>query len=124
MVDHLGRRIQIAGRGGALARSLRSPVGEKSIRSIKGNLPESWAPPQAPDDAVDPRCVGSPALITGMLAACSYVDHRQGPRFVAFYGCMYDAMMRPAEVAALTRDGCHLPERGWGRPAQHRIRAS
>ncbi|HEY4463267.1 MAG TPA: tyrosine-type recombinase/integrase, partial [Streptosporangiaceae bacterium] len=24
-------------------------------------------------------------------------------------------MMRPAEVAALTRDGCYLPERGWGR---------
>ena len=24
-------------------------------------------------------------------------------------------MMRPAEVAALTRDGCHLPEHGWGR---------
>ena len=28
---------------------------------------------------------------------------------------MYYAMMRPAEVAALIRDGCYLPERGWGR---------
>jgi len=50
-----------------------------------------------------------------MLAVCSYVGYRQGPRFVAFYGCMYYAMMRPAEVAALTRDGCHLPDHGWGR---------
>ncbi len=65
--------------------------------------------------AIDPRCVGSPALVTEMLTACSYVGLRQGPRFVAFYGCMYYAMMRPAEVAALTRDGCHLPEHGWGR---------
>ena len=28
---------------------------------------------------------------------------------------MYYAMMRPAEVAALTKDGCHLPDHGWGR---------
>jgi len=33
---------------------------------------------------------------------------------VAFYGCMYYAMMRPSEVAALTRDGCYLPDNGWG----------
>jgi len=58
--------------------------------------------------------VGSPALIADILTACSYVGTRQGPRFVAFYGCMYYAMMRPSEVAALTREGCHLPEQGWG----------
>ena len=34
-------------------------------------------------------------------------------RFAAFYGCMFYAMMRPAEVAALTRAGCELPEQGW-----------
>jgi integrase len=33
---------------------------------------------------------------------------------VAFYGCMYYAMMRPSEVAALTKDGCYLPDKGWG----------
>jgi integrase len=63
---------------------------------------------------VDPRCVGTPALIAGMLAACSYVGYRQGPRFVAFFACMYYAMMRPSEVAALTKAGCHLPDKGWG----------
>ena len=50
-----------------------------------------------------------------MLAYASYVGRRQGPRFVAFYGCMFYAMMRPAEVISLTRDGCRLPETGWGR---------
>ena len=28
---------------------------------------------------------------------------------------MFFAMMRPAEVTSLTKDGCHLPEDGWGR---------
>ena len=28
---------------------------------------------------------------------------------------MFFAMMRPAEVTSLTKDGCHLPETGWGR---------
>jgi integrase len=80
----------------------------------KNNLPEGWTRPEAPDDAVDPRSVGTPALVAGMLAACSYVGRRQGPRFVAFYACMYYAMMRPSEVAALTRDSCYLPAGGWG----------
>ena len=98
---------------GPRLRRPQTAAGEEPTQ--QGNLPESWTPPQAPDDAIDPRCVGSPALITEMLTACSYVGHRQGPRFAAFYGCMYYAMMRPAEVAALTRDDCHLPEHGWGR---------
>jgi integrase len=78
------------------------------------NLPQSWTAPEVPDDAIDPRSVGSPALIASMLVACSYVGRNQGPRFVAFFGCMYYAMMRPSEVAALTSDGCYLPDSGWG----------
>ncbi len=80
----------------------------------KGNLPDGWSPPQAPDATLDPRAVGSPALVASMLDACGTVGRRQGPRFQAFYGCMFYAMMRPSEVAALTREGCHLPETGWG----------
>ena len=49
-----------------------------------------------------------------MLAACRTIGRRQGPRFVAFYGCMFYALMRPSEVAALTKAGCQLPEEGWG----------
>lgn len=50
-----------------------------------------------------------------MLTAATYVGARQGFRFTAFYGCMFYAMMRPAEVARLTKAGCHLPVTGWGR---------
>ena len=79
----------------------------------RNNLPESWTAPESPDDAIDPRCVGTPTLIAAMLVACSYVGRTQGPRF-AFFGCTYYAMMRPSEVAALTKDGCYLPGKGWG----------
>ena len=47
-------------------------------------------------------------------AACGTIGRRQGPRFKAFYGCMFYALMRPSEVAALTRNACHLPGTGWG----------
>jgi hypothetical protein len=43
------------------------------------------------------------------------VGSSQGPRFVAFYGCMFYAMMRPSEVTALVKTSCHLPGEGWGR---------
>jgi hypothetical protein len=80
----------------------------------KNNLPEGWTAPAKPDDALDPRAVGSPELVAAMLAACRTIGRRQGPRFVAFYGCMFYALMRPSEVAALTKASCDLPEQGWG----------
>ena len=80
----------------------------------KNNLPQGWTAPEKPEELIDPRSVGSPALIASMLSACAHIGLTQGPRFVAFYGCMYYAMMRPSEVAALTRNGCHLPNEGWG----------
>ncbi len=109
--DYFSRRRRALHR--ALAYAIRkkrldvNPLG-------KANLPDSWSPPDAPDDAVDPRSVGTPELIAAMLIACSYIGRTQGPRFVAFFGCMYYAMMRPSEVAALTEDACYLPETGWG----------
>jgi hypothetical protein len=80
---------------------------------LSANLPEHWTPPKA-DDTVDPRSVGSPQLVADMLTVASYIGARQGPRFVAFFGCMFYALMRPAEVARLTKAGCPLPEEGWG----------
>ena len=80
---------------------------------LAANLPEHWTPPKA-DDAVDPRSVGSPQLVADMLTAASYIGARQGMRFIAFFACMFYGMMRPAEVARLTKAGCYLPERGWG----------
>lgn len=49
-----------------------------------------------------------------MLSVCATIGRNQGPRFAAFFGCMYYAMMRPSEVAALTLNGCHFPATGWG----------
>jgi hypothetical protein len=80
----------------------------------KANLPEGWTAPAKPDDTLDPRAVGSPELVATMLTACCTIGRRQGSRFTAFYGCMFYALMRPSEVAALTKTGCHLPEQGWG----------
>jgi integrase len=109
--EYFSRRRRVLHR--ALGYAIRRKRLDKNPLS-KGNLPEGCTPPEAPDMTLDPRAVGSPALVAGMLAACSYVGSRQGPRFVAFYARMYYAMMRPSEVAALTRNGCCLPDNGWG----------
>ena len=61
-------------------------------------------------DASSAHRPSSPRCIVG----CSYVGQTQRPRFVAFYGCMYYALMRPSEVAALTTADCYLPDNGWG----------
>jgi integrase len=109
--EYFSRRRRVLHR--ALGYAVRKKRLEKNPLS-KGNLPEDWTPPQAPDGTVDPRAVGSPALVADMLQACRTIGKRQGPRFVAFYGCMFYALMRPSEVAALTREACHLPDSGWG----------
>jgi len=109
--DYFSRRRRV------LHRVLGYAVRKKRLDAnpvSKYNLPDSWTAPESPEDAIDPRCVGTPTLIAALLVACSYVGRAQGPRFVAFFGCMYYAMMRPSEVAALTRDGCDLPDKGWG----------
>ncbi|MHB1596821.1 MAG: tyrosine-type recombinase/integrase [Streptosporangiaceae bacterium] len=110
--DYFSRRRRVMHRVlGYAVRKKRLAVNPLS----KANLPEGWAAPAAPEDIVDPRSVGGPELVADMLTATSYVGRRQGPRFVAYFGCMFYAMMRPSEVTALTRDGCHLPAEGWGR---------
>ena len=109
--EYFSRRRRVLHR--ALGYAVRKKRLDKNPLS-KANLPEDWTPPQAPDDTVDPRAVGSPALVASMLQACGTIGKRQGPRFTAFYGCMFYALMRPSEVAALTREACHLPDSGWG----------
>jgi integrase len=109
--EYFSRRRRVLHR--ALGYAVRKKRLSKNPLS-KANLPEGWTPPQAPDDTLDPRAVGSPALVASMLKACDTIGKRQGPRFGAFYGCMFYALMRPSEAAALTRDSCHLPQSGWG----------
>jgi integrase len=110
--DYFSRRRRV------MHRVFSYAVRKKRLRGnplSKTHLPEGWSAPPGPEDLVDPRSVGGPDLVADMLAVTSYIGHRQGLRFVAFYGCMFYAMMRPSEVIALTKDGCHLPAEGWGR---------
>jgi integrase len=108
--DYYARRLRVVrtclGYAVRKKRLSRNPL-------LAANLPEHWTPPKA-DDAVDPRAVGSPQLVADMLTVASYVGARQGMRFVAFFACMFYALMRPAEVARLTKAGCYLPGKGWG----------
>jgi integrase len=109
--EYFSRRRRVMHRALAYAvRKKRLAVNPLS----KAKLPEGWTPPEAPDDTLDPRSVGSPALVAVMLGTCKGIGRRQGRRFAAFYGCMFYAMMRPSEVAALIRGGCELPGQGWG----------
>lgn len=109
--DYFARRRRVLHR--VLGYAVRKKRLEKNPLT-KNNLPEGWTAPEKPEEQIDPRSVGSPALIAAMLVACATIGRNQGPRFVAFFGCMYYAMMRPSEVAALTRNGCYLPPAGWG----------
>ncbi|MEV7383851.1 tyrosine-type recombinase/integrase [Streptomyces lydicus] len=71
-----------------------------------------WTPP-AVSDEVDPECVPNPAQVARLLAAVNVLPGR-GPHLYAFFGCMYYAAMRPAEVIHLQKSQCRLPATGWG----------
>jgi integrase len=70
----------------------------------------------APDvaEAVDRRVVASPEQVRTLLDAVRS-QPRRGEYLVAFFGCLYYAGMRPAEVVALRASDCELPAAGWGR---------
>lgn len=66
---------------------------------------------------VDRRVLASPRQVRELLTALSYVGSYQrgrGRRLVAFFATLYYAGPRPAEVLALTKARCQLPETGWG----------
>ncbi|MET8974337.1 site-specific integrase [Streptomyces sp. NPDC004539] len=71
----------------------------------------------AQQGTIDPRILMNPVQAREFLAAVSYVGsvHRnRGRRLVAFFGCILYAAMRPAEVVALRKSDCELPDTGWG----------
>ncbi|WEH34481.1 tyrosine-type recombinase/integrase [Streptomyces sp. AM 4-1-1] len=71
-----------------------------------------WAPPETTDE-VDFEFVPGPEQAGELLAAVQGISAR-GRHLHAFFGCMYYAAMRPAEVAGLKRSNCKLPAQGWG----------
>ncbi|WP_374192988.1 tyrosine-type recombinase/integrase [Streptomyces sp. AV19] len=76
-----------------------------------------WTNPLATEE-VDPECVPNPNQVARLLAALREQRGR-GPHLEAFFGCVYYAAMRPAEVVRLQLDQCHLPEQGWGMLTLH-----
>ncbi|MHB6911396.1 tyrosine-type recombinase/integrase [Streptomyces sp. DB-54] len=79
---------------------------ENPLNGLRWNAP-------AVNEAVDPAAVPNPAQVARLLAAVARQCGR-GPHLEAFFGCMYYAAMRPAEVIHLRLEQCHLPKNGWG----------
>lgn len=71
-----------------------------------------WRAPEHADE-VNPDCVPNPHQVARLLAAVGAQKGR-GPHLEAFFGCMYYAAMRPAEVIHLQLSQCLLPPEGWG----------
>ncbi|MET9883242.1 integrase [Streptomyces sp. NPDC006430] len=71
-----------------------------------------WNTPTV-NDEVDPVAVPNPLQVARLLSAVGQQRGR-GPHLEAFFGCMYYAAMRPAEVIHLRIEQCHLPKTGWG----------
>ncbi|MFG2110159.1 tyrosine-type recombinase/integrase [Micromonospora chersina] len=72
-----------------------------------------WKAPEV-GETVDRRVVANAAQVEAILAVVPDVV-RDGGRFVAFFGCLYYAGLRPSEAANLRRMDCDLPPTGWGR---------
>jgi integrase len=71
-----------------------------------------WTAPKVAE-AIDRRSVVDHARARALLAAVRE-QGETGRHLEAFFGCMYYAALRPAEVVALTKDDLQLPAEGWG----------
>ncbi|MGW2043732.1 tyrosine-type recombinase/integrase [Streptomyces sp. NPDC001858] len=80
-----------------------------------------WKAPEQVVEEVDPACVPNPAQAAKLLAAVRDQGKR-GRRLAAFFGCMYYAAARPAEVIGLRTGDCDLPRHGWGLLRLHETR--
>lgn len=81
-----------------------------------------WSAPKVAK-IVDRRRVPNPSQVEQLLAGVSYVGtwkRAGGRRYVAFFGCLYYAMMRPEEVIGLKEEDCELPDTGWGLIVLHK----
>ncbi|MFF0397439.1 tyrosine-type recombinase/integrase [Streptomyces sp. NPDC005248] len=77
-------------------------------------LPQvQWKAPEQVEEELDPATVPDPRQARALLDAVRTQSAR-GRRLVAFFGCMYYAAARPAEVIGLCVEDCDLPRGGWG----------
>ncbi|MFB1044263.1 integrase [Streptomyces chrestomyceticus] len=121
-LDALCRKLDGKAAAAKTARRKRAAFNEVINTAVeKGFFAENplnglrWNAP-AVSEEVDPAAVPNPAQVARLLAAVAQQSGRggRGPHLEAFFGCMYYAAMRPAEVIHLRLDQCHLPETGWG----------
>jgi integrase len=83
-----------------------------------GHLPTNpldairWRAPKK-QTSLDTRTVINHEQAIRLLDAVAAYEPR-GRRYVAFFGCMYYAALRPSEVVALRVGDLVLPETGWG----------
>ncbi|MGP3979411.1 site-specific integrase [Streptomyces sp. 8N114] len=71
-----------------------------------------WQAPQT-DDEVDFRYVPDPKLASALIREAARQGAR-GAHLHAYFGCLYYAAMRPAEISQLKAKDCRLPKKGWG----------
>jgi integrase len=118
-LEGLSRKLDGKAAAARTVRRKRAAFSEVlSIAVEKGYFTENplhglrWKAPAA-NEEIDPVAVPNPAQVARLLAAVARQGGR-GPHLEAFFGCMYYAAMRPAEVIHLRIEQCHLPETGWG----------
>lgn len=69
----------------------------------------TWQAPGLAEE-IDRSVVARPSQVRALLGAVQ----ESHPELTAFFGCLYYAYMRPAEVVFLREDDCiRLPESGW-----------
>ncbi|GGX35315.1 tyrosine-type recombinase/integrase [Streptomyces chryseus] len=90
-----------------LSNLLRYTVEEKGLLSTNPLNRIDWTPPET-DDEIDFRYVPGPDLARSFLQAVRETGPR-GDHLEGFFGCLYYAAMRPAEIASLKGSGCTLP---------------
>ncbi|MDT0545591.1 tyrosine-type recombinase/integrase [Streptomyces lonegramiae] len=97
-----------------LSNFLRFTVEERGLLSANPLARVDWTPPET-DDEIDFRYVPGPALARSFIKAVRDAGPR-GEHLEAFFGCLYYAAMRPAEIASLKAADCTLPPEGseWG----------
>ncbi|MET9133288.1 tyrosine-type recombinase/integrase [Streptomyces antibioticus] len=90
-----------------LSNFLRYTVEEKGLLSANPLPRVDWTPAET-DDEIDFRYVPGPTQARVLIDAVSASGGR-GQHLTAFFGCLYYAAMRPAEIASLKAADCTLP---------------
>lgn len=100
--DNTARRKRMV-----LSNLLRYTVEEKGLLSANPLPRVDWTPAET-DDEIDFRYVPGPTQARALIKAVSDSGQR-GRHLAGFFGCLYYAAMRPAEIASLKAGDCKLP---------------